>query len=182
MRDIRFSMRTMTTPTNQNDYMDEMTPDAAPSPAASKEQTMIAEFGLAAALAFGPAAAAAADLPAAQMEFRECVAQRESHGNYLAVNRTEPSSAQGRYQFLDRKWRFGLAHMVADALRDAGMPWNKAVKVRTSLRKAEIRKWDPILQDVAFAATLNARGPWSGWTHWHINGSRCNSLVPAGAR
>ena len=177
MRDIGIFMATMNTRTTQDDYMDEMTPGAALPQAASKEQTMIAELALSAALTLSGAATAAAELPPAQMEYRECVAQRESGGSYTALNTTEPSSASGRYQFLDGKWRHGLAHMVADAIRDEGIPWSKAKKIRTELRATPIRKWKPIYQDIAFATVLNARGPWSGAHHWHYPGHRCNRLV-----
>lgn len=136
---------------------------------------MLAEIALAAAVAVGPAAAAA-DLPPAQHEFRECVAQRESGGSYTAVNRDEPSTASGRYQFLDAKWRKGLAYMVADRLRDHGATGVKPLRVR--LQATPISKWPPIMQDVGFAAVLNARGPWSGWRHWHYPGSACNRLAP----
>jgi hypothetical protein len=174
-------MPTMTTPKTQNEYTNEMTPDVALPPATGKEKTMIAELGLVAALTLAPTTAAAA-LTGPQKDFRECVAQRESGGSYTAENRSEPSSAMGRYQFLDGKWRHGLAHMVADALRDNGMPWKQARKVRADLRDTPIRKWKPVHQDIGFATVLNARGPWSGWDHWVYPGSRCNNLVPAGAR
>ena len=107
-----------------------------------------------------------------QERFRQCVAHRESRNNPRAQNKR--SSAQGKYQFLDRQWRNGLAHMVTVALKDKGV----SVKgLKRELRSTPIKKWDPLLQDVAFAEVLNARGKWSGWKHWYLAGSKCNALV-----
>lgn len=134
---------------------------------------------LAAALLAAPAstdpAASAAAIPASQRAFAECVSQRESHGNYEA--RGSDSSSAGRWQFLDRPWRKGLAYMVAARLRDHGMSGPKSKAVRIHLQATHIAAWEPAFQDAAFVAVLNARGPWSGWRHWYLAGSRCNALA-----
>lgn len=136
---------------------------------------MMMEIGIAAALALGPVASQAAQLPPAQVEFRECVKHRESRGNYKASRAEAGSSAQGAYQFLDSKWRRGLSYMVAQRLREHG--YTPAKNVRERLLRTPIKRWEPIYQDIGFAAALNARGPWSGWRHWYYPGSRCNGLV-----
>ncbi len=118
---------------------------------------------------------AAAHIPAAQQPFAECVAKRESNGNPKARNRT--SSAMGKYQWLDNQWRHGLAHMTAWRLKDHGLTRAQAREIRAWLRARPITKWPEPVQDVAFMASLNARGPWSGWRHWYLAGSRCNTLT-----
>lgn len=118
---------------------------------------------------------AAAVIPAAQQPFARCVADRESNGNPKARNRS--SSAMGKYQWLDTPWRHGLAHMTAWRLKDFGLTRRQATEVRSWLRSRPITHWPENVQDVAFIATLNARGPWSGWRHWYLSGSRCNTLV-----
>lgn len=137
--------------------------------------TMITETALAAALLLTPASATerAAQLPPAQEQYRECVAERESNDNPRARNRN--SSAAGKYQFLDSQWRRGLAYMVAAELREHGHPEPRAV--RKELQRKPINKWPERYQDVAFAAVLNAEGPWSGVKHWRLVGSSCNKWV-----
>lgn len=146
----------------------------------------MAAAALVAAIALSPAAthetavAAAADIPTHQQAFAECVSQRESHGNYRA--RGDHSSARGRWQFLDLQWRRGLSFMVTERLVKFGMPKRDARQLRTRLQATSIDKWKPHYQDAAFIAVLNANGPWTGWRHWYLSGSRCNSLVPASHR
>ena len=138
------------------------------------------EAVLAAAIALTPASAAhqAAHIPPSQQAFAACVSHRESHGNYRA--RGDESSARGRWQFLDQQWRHGLAYMVADRLRHFGMSRTDSKVIRVHLQSVSIDKWPAFAQDAAFVAVLNARGPWSGWRHWYLPGSKCNRL--AGAR
>lgn len=140
----------------------------------------MAEAVLAAALTFTPLSAvqSAAQIPHSQQAFAACVSNRESHGNYRA--RGDESSARGRWQFLDLQWRRGLSYMVAERLRSHGMSRAASKHVRIHLQSLSIDRWDPAYQDIAFIAVLNARGPWSGWRHWYLSGSRCNVL--AGAR
>ena len=134
---------------------------------------------LAAALLAAPAsndpAASAAVIPASQQAFAECVSHRESRDNYKA--RGSDSSSAGRWQFLDRPWRNGLSYMVAARLREFGMTSPASKAVRIHLQATHIAAWEPAYQDAAFVAVLNARGPWSGWKHWYLSGSRCNALV-----
>ena len=124
----------------------------------------------------------AAEIPASQQAFAACVSHRESHGNYRASRNEAGSSAAGRWQFLDKQWRHGLSFMVAERLREFGMSAKAADKVRRELQAKPISQWAPKYQDAAFLAALNARGPWSGWRHWYLAGSKCNALVPVGAR
>ncbi len=139
----------------------------------------MAEAVLAAAIALTPASAAhqAAHIPEPMQAFAACVSQRESHGNYRA--RGDESSARGRWQFLDQQWRHGLAYMVADRLRHFGMSRKDSKVIRLHLQSVSIDKWPAFAQDAAFVAVLNARGPWSGWRHWYLPGSKCNRLVGA---
>ena len=138
---------------------------------------MIEAIALAAVIISGPIVDQAAALPASQRPFAACVARRESGGRPNARNRS--SSAQGKFQFLDNHWRHGLAHMTAWRLRDHGLSRQQARALRAWLRARPIATWPERYQDVAFAAALNARGPWSGWRHWYLAGSSCNSLVNA---
>lgn len=131
---------------------------------------------MAVVLALGPDVVdKAAELPARQEQYRECVAERESNGNPQARNRT--SSASGKYQFLQTSWGHGLPYMVAEQLRDAGAPADLARQVRVELQETPIHKWPEELQDVAFAAVLNANGPWSGAKHWTLQGSACGRWI-----
>ena len=139
----------------------------------------MAAVALTAALLVSPAstdpAASAAVIPASQQAFAECVSWRESRDNYKA--RGSDSSSAGRFQFLDRPWRNGLSYMVAARLREFGMSGPDSKAVRIHLQATHIAAWEPNYQDAAFVAVLNARGPWSGWKHWYLAGSRCNALV-----
>ena len=133
---------------------------------------------LAAALLAGPAvspAVQAASIPVSQRAFAECVSQRESRGVYSA--RGTDSTSAGKYQFLDKQWRHGLSYMVAARLRDFGLSAPASKRVRVHLQATHINKWEHMYQDAAFVAVLNARGPWSGWEHWYLAGSRCNALA-----
>jgi hypothetical protein len=111
----------------------------------------------------------AAALPSRWRAFGRCVAARESHGNPRARN--PRSSAQGTYQFLDRSWRRGLAHMVTERLRAHGMPRAEARALRAWLRGHEIATWPARLQDVGFAAVVTAGGAF----HWSLAGSTCEA-------
>ncbi len=109
----------------------------------------------------------ASRVPSRWQRFAACVAHRESHNNPKARN--PRSSAQGTYQFLDRSWRSGLAHMVAARLHDHGLPWTQAKKVRTYLRAHEIAAWPATYQTIGFVAVVNAGGSY----HWRLAGSTC---------
>lgn len=137
----------------------------------------MAEAVLAAAIALTPVSAAhqAAHIPPKYQAFASCISARESHGNYKA--RGDESSAQGRWQFLDKQWRHGLAFMVADRLHHFGMSLHESKRVRIHLQSLSIDKWPAYAQDAAFVAVISARGPWSGWRHWYLPGSKCNTLA-----
>ena len=147
----------------------------------------MAAAAIAALMALTPVSSAspmttAAQIPASQQAFAACVSHRESHGNYKAKRDEAGSSAAGRWQFLDKQWRRGLSFMVAERLRSFGMSAHEAAVIRRHLAATRIDRWAPEYQDAAFLAALNARGPWSGWRHWYLAGSKCNALVPVGAR
>ena len=112
----------------------------------------------------------ASRFPASMRAWASCVAQRESGGSPTARN--SASSAQGRYQFLDRLWRTSLAGQVAARLRHYGLPKSDATKVRDWLRAHEIAAWPAVYQDIGFIE-VNARG---GSYHWRLAGSRCEGL------
>ena len=119
---------------------------------------------------------AAAKVPNSQQAFADCVSHHESRGNYKAVG--DKSSARGRWQFLDAQWRHGLSYMVANRLVTYGMSKSKTKDLVKDLQKHSIDTWKPVYQDIGFVAALNAKGPWSGWTHWKVN-SECVKLVPS---
>lgn len=122
----------------------------------------------------------AAAIPTQWEAFGACVSERESHGNYKAINRdekghTQPSSARGRWQFLQDDWGKSLAYMVAARLKAFGMPAADARKIRIVLQHHTIDRWKPIYQDIGFIAVILAKR--TGWHHWKITGSRCNHLA-----
>ena len=116
--------------------------------------------------------AMAGRIPAAWEPFRACVVARESQGDPTAENRA--SSAQGKYQFLDRQWRHGAAWNVYHRLRDAGMPRSQARRILTRLHSTPIKRWREEYQDAAFAFVILIP---RGWRHW-AGGHGCNTLVP----
>jgi hypothetical protein len=114
----------------------------------------------------------AAEIPRSMRAWADCVARRESHHNPRARN--PRSSAQGRYQFLDRLWRESLAGQVAARLRDHGMPRAVAADVRQYLSRREIARWPALYQDAGFIE-VTLRG---GARHWYLPGSACNKFAP----
>lgn len=119
---------------------------------------------------------AASVIPTTQIEYAMCVGYQESRDNYLATN--SMSSAQGRWQFLDSKWRRGLSYMTEKRLIEFGMDIEEAKTIRETLKIKPINTWKPVFQDIGFLAVLNAKYQWSGWKHWYIKESKCNDLVP----
>lgn len=116
--------------------------------------------------------ATAARIPAAWEPFRDCVVNRESHGNPRAQNPV--SSAQGKYQFLDNNWRRGAGWNVYSRLRDAGMPRPQARRILARLHETPIKQWREEYQDAAFAFVILIP---RGWRHWS-GGHGCDRLVP----
>lgn len=98
--------------------------------------------------------------------FRRCVLQRESKGDYRAVNRS--SSARGGYQFLDNSWRDSLVWMLLPEHRKDGL----AGQVR-ALRGKPIHHWNRYWQDAAFWTVISARS--DNWKHWR--GGSCDRLA-----
>jgi muramidase (phage lysozyme) len=102
-----------------------------------------------------------------QEHYRKCVMQRESNHTYGARNHPSVSSAAGAYQFLDKSWRPGLAHMIFPELKkDYGK--QLAVAIRKELIKTPIEKWSREMQDRGFFTVLNYNGNWSGKKHWNM--------------
>jgi hypothetical protein len=123
---------------------------------------------------YGPAVIAASRVPDHWRPFAACVLKRESGGNLVNTlsgsgARNPASSAQGRWQFLDRLWRESLAGQVASRLRQHGMPVGVSYRSRNWMRQHQIADWPGVLQDVGFVEVL-ARG---GSSHWRLRGSRC---------
>lgn len=113
--------------------------------------------------------ATAARVPGRWQAFARCVSHRESHGNYRARN--PYSSAQGRWQFLDRQWRSPLAYMVAERLKAKGITGAKAKAIRLHLQRVEIARWPGRLQDVGFVSVVTSGGA----HHWRLSGSVCEA-------
>jgi hypothetical protein len=112
---------------------------------------------------------AAADTPTRWEPFERCVAERESGNSPTARN--PHSSASGTYQFLDNAWRDGLAYMVADRLREYGMPRTDARRIRITLQDTHISRWEPVYQRIGFNEVI-AR---DGAHHWRLPGSACEN-------
>jgi len=119
-------------------------------------------------------------IPAAWSRFAECVSNRESNHSYRSENKS--SSAQGRWQFLDRAWRIngGIEWIVLKQLRKHGVPWAKQKKVYAQLTVTPIKRWPAWAQDAAFVGVVTSKEG-MGWKHWYLAGSPCNTLVPASA-
>lgn len=118
----------------------------------------------------------AAVIPGQWQRFAECVANRESHHNPHALNKS--SGAAGRYQFLPA-WRHGLPYMVAERMVAHGYPKAKAKRIVRILQSVPINKWKAHYQDIGFIAAITSTEG-MGWKHWYLAGSPCNSLVPGG--
>ena len=124
---------------------------------------------------------AASIVPGPWRKFAVCVLDRESGGTLSRQSsgsgaRNPSSSAQGRWQFLDRLWRDSLATQVAARLREHGMPRAEAALLRGWLQDRDIASWPGALQDVGFIEVIE-RG---GWRHWALHGSLCGHFLPAG--
>jgi hypothetical protein len=113
----------------------------------------------------------AAPLDGEALQYRDCVAHRESRGDVTAQN--PRSSAQGKYQFLDNQWRHGLSYMVRKEMKSRGMkPARNLVQL---LQNTPIKRWSEFHQDMAFAAVINTGGA----HHWRLAGSKCEPLRKA---
>lgn len=109
----------------------------------------------------------------------ECVIRRESGGKLSnpqsrADARNASSSAQGRWQFLDRSWRQngGIHFVVSKRLRQFGMPAADLKPLREYLSDTPIASWPGEYQDVAFVQVVLS----GGWHHW--TGHTCDRLAP----
>ncbi|MDP1878009.1 MAG: hypothetical protein Q8M17_10700 [Actinomycetota bacterium] len=109
-----------------------------------------------------------------QERFRLCVGQREGRFTY-----TVRGGGGGNY--------FGTYQLSAALAR--GASWMMAAESRSThdgLRKVAralhgilANHWNRYWQDRAFYTILNHDHRWSGWRHWQLNGSYCNTLVGA---
>ena len=115
----------------------------------------------------------ASTIPKKWEPFASCVLSRESGATIGNKNsgegaRNPRSSASGRWQFLSA-WQEGLPFMVADQLRDHGMPKKQAKQVRLHLQSKPIAKWDGHFQDAAAIEVLQQGGGF----HWRY-GDECD--------
>lgn len=111
----------------------------------------------------------ASRIPQRWMRWAQCVSARESGGSYSARNPN--SSAQGRWQLLDRSWRQngGIQYIVSKRLKKFGMPAGARKVVRDYLHATEIARWPGPYQDMA-AIQIWEDG---GAHHWALAGSKC---------
>ena len=81
--------------------------------------------------------------------------------------RNPAPSAAGRWQFLDRSWRNGLAYMVRDRLVRYGLPKAQAKEVRVWLQRHPIYEWHGLYQDAGFLEVIKRGGRhhWDGGSH-----------------
>ncbi|NDB65106.1 MAG: hypothetical protein EB168_05485 [Euryarchaeota archaeon] len=115
----------------------------------------------------------ASTIPKKWKPFASCVLERESGATIGDKNsgegaRNPHSSASGRWQFLGA-WQDGLPFMVAEQLRDHGMPKKQAKQVRVHLQSKPIYKWDGRWQDAGAIEVLQQ----GGWFHWRY-GDKCD--------
>lgn len=123
---------------------------------------------------FSDAITAASTVPKKWKPFAACVLERESGAELEDKNsgegaRNPRSSASGRWQFLQTGWGQGLPFMVADQLKDHGMPKKKAKQVRLHLQSKPIDQWDGHFQDAGAIEVLQQ----GGWFHWR-HGDKCD--------
>ena len=84
------------------------------------------------------------------------------------------SGAAGLFQFMPA-WRSSLPYIVAERLKQHGLPKPQAKQVRLYLTKlGRVEKYPALYQRVAFAEVIED----GGWRHWTLGGSRCQGLVP----
>lgn len=126
-----------------------------------------------------PVLRGAAAIPSPYLSFARCVLERESGGTLSRIQsgvgaRNPASSASGRWQFLDRSWRSGLSHMVAERLRDHGLSKADSKKVQGWLAAHPIYQWHGYYQNAGFVSVVTE----GGWRHWYQSGSPCNGLAP----
>lgn len=109
--------------------------------------------------------------------FMSCVSHRESRGIPTAVSSS--GKHRGKYQVTPDMAR-GMSWNILPWLRS----WNAhPVAYAATLRRTPMNRWPERVQDAAFIYTLHYQGKrWSEWRHWYLPGSRCNQIVPAGAR
>lgn len=111
----------------------------------------------------------ASRVPAKWQKFTRCILARESGATLERIQsgvgaRNPNSSASGRFQFLDRAWREGLAFMVRDRLIQFGMPKPQARQVREYLTRQPIYKWHGYWQQIGYVEVIERGGAhhWSG--------------------
>ncbi len=104
----------------------------------------------------------AATIPPRLRPWASCVSDRESSGSYTARNPS--SSAQGRWQLLDRAWRVngGIEYVVARRLTAFGVPRPTVKVIRQHLDRTPIYRWPAPFQDAAFLQIVQEGGA----HHW----------------
>lgn len=142
-------------------------PHDCPGRPAEGEQ-LIAAAVLAAAIATGPAY----PVPASQVTYMQCVAERESHANPRSTNSAD--GYYGMFQFSEAL-KDGATWMMLDWLKT----WHPSPrKFAAQLRDIPMNKWPRNLQVAAFIETLNNDGPFSGARHWAGGRFHC-AAVPS---
>lgn len=116
----------------------------------------------------------AATIPPQWRAFASCVIHRESGGSLDDHTsgmgaRNGGSSASGRWQFLDTKWRVngGIEYIVSRRLKTFGVPAPVRADIREFLHTTHISDWPGLYQDAAFAQVVLEGGA----HHW--NGPGC---------
>ena len=121
----------------------------------------------------------AAEVPKKWRPFAACVLDRESGATLEKIQsgagaRNPNSTASGRFQFLNSSWNEPLPYMVADRLKEFGVPKSVAMEIRLDLQHRPIYKWHGYWQQVGFLAVVSEDG---GWRHWR-GGNGCDSKRP----
>lgn len=156
----------MTAPTPMKERDDVRHPHDCPGSAAEGEQ-LIAAAVLAAALISGPTY----PVPAPQVRYMHCVAERESHDNPRSTNRAD--GYYGMFQFSE-PLKDGATWMMLDWLRT----WHPHPRrFAAQLRETPMHRWPRNLQVAAFIETLNNDGPFSGARHWAGGRFHCAAVA-----
>lgn len=134
---------------------------------ASNGGGLMLEAVLAAAIATGPAY----PVPASQVTYMQCVAERESHANPRSTNSAD--GYYGMFQFSEAL-KDGATWMMLDWLKT----WHPSPrKFAAQLREIPMNKWPRNLQVAAFIETLNNDGAFSGARHWAGGRFHCAAVA-----
>lgn len=97
-----------------------------------------------------------------QGDYTLCVLRRESNSHWFSTNRA--GGYFGAFQF-NKALTVGATWMITPELKALyGVAQGRRIAHR--LRYAEMHKWAPYYQHMAFATVLNWTSPYSGAKHW----------------